>query len=392
MDNAAYIGLFRVRERHNIMAMPARNPSGLWQAWRLRDGGLVVQPVDGRLMPSDDYFLMREGDFNKLLTPAEDGSLDMPPPGAPPKTGIIQPGVPVRAMPDLLTMWYEEALREAEHKTQEGQTTAAQSVAPARPGLASVASDEAVFTPARHPDDLLDEVLAEEASPPHDAPKRVSSSEGGAFKGSTASVVPAGPPPGDTVTNDDLVFFMDDVLLDQSMQTSAVSHEGQDLVTEPAFARPETGGGKAEQDWTRPLAAPSGEPEGDPEQQALLLEERTREAFDSLVEKLDRGGGEAEQDVLRLLDRDDGFTWKHKYMFTEFGMLLRRKRKPELALACHLRALSLSPRDEHILFNVARAEFELGNQDNAEKCLEAALEAAPDFTAAKNFLLFLQGR
>ena len=78
-------------------------------------------------------------------------------------------------------------------------------------------------------------------------------------------------------------------------------------------------------------------------------------------------------------------------MFTEFGFALRRRRLYKLALASHIRALGFSPKDEHVLFNVARSEYELGKVEEARVYLVKALDAAPDFDAAKRFLAFLDG-
>lgn len=115
-----------------------------------------------------------------------------------------------------------------------------------------------------------------------------------------------------------------------------------------------------------------------------------RADFARLIAQCDAIPGSAlEQEILALLEQGEGFTWKQKFMFTEFGLQLRRKRKPGLARECHLRALFFSPNDEHILFNVARAEFELGNVEKAREHLRKALTAAPGFALARNFLHFL---
>lgn len=125
---------------------------------------------------------------------------------------------------------------------------------------------------------------------------------------------------------------------------------------------------------------------------AQRLEQQMREEFALLLERFDKEASpELERDLSRLILRGAGFSWKQKFMFTEFGFALRRRRLSKLALASHIRALSFSPKDEHVLFNVARSEYELGKMEEARVYLVKALDAAPDFDAAKRFLAFLDG-
>ena len=125
---------------------------------------------------------------------------------------------------------------------------------------------------------------------------------------------------------------------------------------------------------------------------AQRLEQQMREEFALLLERFDKEPGpDVERDLSRLILRGAGFSWKQKFMFTEFGFALRRRRLCKLALGCHIRALSFSPKDEHVLFNVARSEYELGKMEEARVYLVKALDAAPDFDAAKRFLAFLDG-
>lgn len=76
-------------------------------------------------------------------------------------------------------------------------------------------------------------------------------------------------------------------------------------------------------------------------------------------------------------------------LFSEFGLNLRRLGITSLALFAHRRALSLAPNDERIHFNLARVYHDLKKYDIAREHLEKALELAPDFTTARQFLSFL---
>lgn len=126
--------------------------------------------------------------------------------------------------------------------------------------------------------------------------------------------------------------------------------------------------------------------------QAQKLEKSMREEFNALLGSVeDKAQPALEQKIVRLLSKGEGFTRKQKFLFSDFGIALRRKRKHYLALAAHKRALSLAPDDENILFNVARAEYELGNIEHAKAYLAKALEKTPDFASARTFLQFLNG-
>ena len=76
-------------------------------------------------------------------------------------------------------------------------------------------------------------------------------------------------------------------------------------------------------------------------------------------------------------------------LFSEFGLNLRRLGITSLALFAHRRALALSPEDERVHFNLARAYHDLKKYDTAREHLEKALEIAPDFATAQQFLSFL---
>lgn len=76
-------------------------------------------------------------------------------------------------------------------------------------------------------------------------------------------------------------------------------------------------------------------------------------------------------------------------LFSEFGLNLRRLGITSLALFAHRRALALSPEDERVHFNLARVYHDLKKYDIAREHLEKALEIAPGFTTARQFLSFL---
>ena len=77
-------------------------------------------------------------------------------------------------------------------------------------------------------------------------------------------------------------------------------------------------------------------------------------------------------------------------LFSEFGLGLRRLGFIQLALAAHKRALGFAPKDERILFNIARTYHDLDLLPEARDYLEKSLSIAPGFTAARQFMAFLE--
>ena len=95
--------------------------------------------------------------------------------------------------------------------------------------------------------------------------------------------------------------------------------------------------------------------------------------------------------LMRLL-KSPSFNYPEMhFLFTEFGLALRRDKQYELALLCHMRANDVAPDDERVLFNIARTEYELGNVDKSREYLQRALDLAPRFAVARHFLSFLDG-
>ena len=76
--------------------------------------------------------------------------------------------------------------------------------------------------------------------------------------------------------------------------------------------------------------------------------------------------------------------------FSEIGLSLRRLGMINLALLAHQRALEFAPDDERVHFNLARGYHDMNKFVMARAHLERALEIAPDFTAAQQFLTFLK--
>ena len=125
--------------------------------------------------------------------------------------------------------------------------------------------------------------------------------------------------------------------------------------------------------------------------ESLKLDEAgLRKEFYRIVDKMaDNSNAAAEDECALFLQHDFGDIPNQAFLFTEFGLALRREKHLALALFSHLKALNFSPEDANILFNIARTNYDLGKFEEARKYLTRALTVAPDFDTARNFLNFL---
>jgi len=87
----------------------------------------------------------------------------------------------------------------------------------------------------------------------------------------------------------------------------------------------------------------------------------------------------------KLSEIDAIFEEDNKHIFNEFGIELRKATMVEEALANYLKAIAISPSDEHLHFNVARLYYDKKDLDSAMEWLKKALEINPHFRDARNF-------
>ncbi len=105
---------------------------------------------------------------------------------------------------------------------------------------------------------------------------------------------------------------------------------------------------------------------------------------------MERGEKDRANDIFaRLIAMDAPFAGEHKHMFNEFGINLRKTKMIPQAIEYYSKAVALSPKDEHLRYNMARAYFEDKQYQKVRDELNTCLEINPDFVEAKKFVAYL---
>lgn len=108
---------------------------------------------------------------------------------------------------------------------------------------------------------------------------------------------------------------------------------------------------------------------------ARQLENDLRDSFSKALRALnrprDRKGALAALE--QLASTTEGIVPAHKHMFRDFGVSLRKKALPQLALLCAKKAIELAPNDDHAHFNMARILHILNLNDEAIAHLNMAI-------------------
>lgn len=114
-------------------------------------------------------------------------------------------------------------------------------------------------------------------------------------------------------------------------------------------------------------------------QNALAIDEQNvRATFGLGLTYLAREDLDKAREVFqRLIALPGAFDPRHKHMFNDFGIKLRKSRMFGEALRFYARAAQLAPRDDHLLYNIARTLFESGDYEKANGFLCRALALNP---------------
>ena len=116
-------------------------------------------------------------------------------------------------------------------------------------------------------------------------------------------------------------------------------------------------------------------------------EENVRANFGIGLCYLSRGDTAKAGEVFKkVVDLEAAFEQEHKHLFNEFGINLRKSKMHDQALHYYEKGLTLSPNDENLHYNAARAAFEMADHKKAAEHLAKALELNPGFAEAQTFM------
>lgn len=119
-------------------------------------------------------------------------------------------------------------------------------------------------------------------------------------------------------------------------------------------------------------------------------EENVRANFGLGLTYLDRGETSKANNIFeRLVKLDAAFEKKHKHLFNEFGISLRKNKMTKQALEYYDRALELSGGDDHLFYNIARAHFEKKDYARCVDFLLKAINSNPEFDVVLKFFSWL---
>jgi tetratricopeptide (TPR) repeat protein len=117
-----------------------------------------------------------------------------------------------------------------------------------------------------------------------------------------------------------------------------------------------------------------------------LDEENVRANFGIGLTYLSRGEVDKADNIFgRLVKLDAAFDDKHKFLFNDFGMNLRKNKMLKQAVDYYTKAIELTKSDENLYLNIARAQLELKDINNCLDNLLKALTIAPQNEVAIKF-------
>lgn len=120
-------------------------------------------------------------------------------------------------------------------------------------------------------------------------------------------------------------------------------------------------------------------------------EENIRANFGLGLTYLERGEtNKADNIFQRLIKMESTFDTEHKHLFNEFGINLRKNEMYDQATEYYAKALELSPNDENLHYNMARACFAKADIQKTIEHLRMALSLNKDLEIAKKFLIYLK--
>lgn len=118
-----------------------------------------------------------------------------------------------------------------------------------------------------------------------------------------------------------------------------------------------------------------------------MEEENVRAAFGLGQTYMAQGEEGKARDVFRKLSHNDQVTEpRHKHIFNDFGIQLRKLGMHAEAVRHYHRALALEQNDENLWFNLGRALAEGGQRAQAVRALKRAMGINPELIEARRYL------
>ncbi|MGE4553484.1 MAG: tetratricopeptide repeat protein [Desulfovibrionaceae bacterium] len=106
---------------------------------------------------------------------------------------------------------------------------------------------------------------------------------------------------------------------------------------------------------------------------------------------ISRGDADKAREVFtRVVGIDAAFGNEHKHLFNEFGISLRKGKLYQEAADYYQRALELSPDDENLYYNQARALAEHGDLKNAALAVAKCVALKPDHEEGLKLMAWLK--
>ena len=105
---------------------------------------------------------------------------------------------------------------------------------------------------------------------------------------------------------------------------------------------------------------------------------------------LEMGESEKAKEIFVKISKTEAiFEEKNKHFFNECAIQLRKQKLYDEAIEYYQKGIELSPNDENLYFNTARALFEKGDHEKAKESIFKVISINPSHKEAKAFLNYM---
>ncbi len=121
------------------------------------------------------------------------------------------------------------------------------------------------------------------------------------------------------------------------------------------------------------------------------IEPKNKEEFEGKIEEAIKliNEGKLSQAMVEIINTSENIREGVILHYNAMGMKSREIKQFDEAIANYSKAISVSPEDENLHYNMARAYFDAGKLDNAQEYLGMALKLNPEFKEGKAFFNYL---